>query len=136
MIELLVVIAIIGILSGIFMLSLQGARAKAKDARIVSALSQVRVRAETLYDGDYNAVSTSDSEISKLSTDISNQGGTLTLHSSASAWCAYSPLNVKEGNNTKYYCVDSSGKAGFTTTNPGSTGNCNGTTFVCPSNVQ
>ena len=134
LIELLVVIAIIGILSGIFMLSLQGARKKAKDARIVAALSQVRVRAETLYDGDYSDVTTSDPEISKLEADILKQGGQLTLvkNTDNSAWCAYSPLNT----GGKYYCVDSSGKAGFIDSSPSSS--CSGTATVpqCPDTVQ
>ena len=51
LIELLVVIAIIGILSGIVLVSLGGARAQARDARRQSDIRQV-VSAQEMYYGD------------------------------------------------------------------------------------
>ena len=50
LIELLVVIAIIGILSSVVLTSLTGARAKGRDTRRVSDISQLRLALEMYYD--------------------------------------------------------------------------------------
>ncbi|MFA6295692.1 MAG: prepilin-type N-terminal cleavage/methylation domain-containing protein [Candidatus Paceibacterota bacterium] len=50
LIELLVVIAIIGILTSIVMVSLQGARAKSRDAKIVSDIAQIQLALEQFFD--------------------------------------------------------------------------------------
>ena len=128
LIELLVVIAIIGILSSIVLVALRGARDKAKDARIVADLTQIRSIAEVLYDGDYGDVLITQADIAKLDTDIGRQGGTLSLEPAAPTtdYVAYSDLNV-----SGWYCVDSTGTAGFTETDPsGVVGN------VCPADTQ
>ena len=124
MIELLVVIAIIGILSSIVLVALRGARNKAKDARIVADLTQVRSIAEVLYDGDYGDLALTQTDIAKLVTDIDAQlpstavGLVINKTVGDTEYCAYSDLNVPIGAATNYYCVDSLGIAGFTTTNP------------------
>ena len=50
LIELLVVIAIIGLLASVVMASLNGARAKARDARRVADLKQIQTALELFYD--------------------------------------------------------------------------------------
>jgi len=50
LIELLVVISIIGMLSSIVLASLNTARAKARDARRISDLSQIALAMEFFYD--------------------------------------------------------------------------------------
>jgi len=127
LIELLVVIAIIGILSSIVLVALRGARTKAKDARIIADLSQIRSLAEVLYDGDYDALLVTQADMALLNTDITAQGGTLVLENGSSSYCAFSSLN-----GGGYYCVDSTGIAGETATDPSGTAYCDGTTFVCP----
>jgi prepilin-type N-terminal cleavage/methylation domain-containing protein len=130
LIELLIVIAIIGILSSIVLVALGGARDKAKDARIIADMSQIRSLAEVLYDGDYDALAAGQTDYDRVVADVSAQGGSVTLQkptSPANSYCAYSPLN--QGN---WYCIDSTGVAKETSTNPGGTGYCDGTTFVCP----
>jgi prepilin-type N-terminal cleavage/methylation domain-containing protein len=52
LIELLVVIAIIGILSSIVLASLQGARAKGRDARRVADIKQLQLALELYYDAN------------------------------------------------------------------------------------
>jgi len=120
LIELLVVIAIIGILASIVLVSLSGARNKAKDARITSALGQMRTVGEIMYDtdGNYNkmdcgtigdpCVCAGSSDIQTLCTDIYRQGGTdLAIYIDTKVpagenFCAISKLNSGD-----FWCVDS-----------------------------
>ena len=51
LIELLVVIAIIGILASVVLVSLQSARKKGNDARVISSVNQIRTSLETNYNG-------------------------------------------------------------------------------------
>lgn len=151
LIELLVVIAIIGILAAIVLVSLGGARAKARDARIVTDLSQIRTKAELVNaaEGSYTLLAcTYDDETKALCNDADKQcpsgtaacgaddadAGTedVVIHASADKYCAYTPLNTKYGGESDYFCVDSTGKAGNVASNPGVSSACDGTTFVCP----
>jgi len=105
LIELLVVIAIIGILAAIVLVSLSGARARAKDARIIADMGQLRTTAEVYYGEQetYSNLST-DPDEDRLATDIAAQGGTynILINSDGSGFCATAQLNSQE-----YWCVDS-----------------------------
>ncbi|MEK7537236.1 MAG: type II secretion system protein [Patescibacteria group bacterium] len=60
LVELLVVIAIIGVLATLLLLQLGGARAKARDAKRISDISQIRTAIEQYFDdnsGSYPAMS-------------------------------------------------------------------------------
>jgi len=105
LIELLVVIAIIGILAGIVLVSLSGARDRAKDGRIMADMNQIRSAAEVYYGNNNDSYSGLSSEVGNLTTDISNQGGSASVYvnSNGEAYCAVTTLNSGD-----YWCVDSS----------------------------
>ena len=133
LIEMLVVVAIIGILSSVILTALGPARDKAKDARVVSNVNQVRALAGVLGGDYYDAVpdinglsdipSITNPDIKALATDIETHGGELIVRKNAAtkstAYVAYSRLNLLIGDApdqlTNYYCVDSRGRVVFTT---------------------
>ena len=55
LVELLVVIAIIGVLSSVVLVSLNSARVKARDAKRVADLGNLRLALEGYYDGNYGS---------------------------------------------------------------------------------
>lgn len=152
LIELLVVIAIIGLLASIVLVSLGGARTRAKDTRVIVDMSQMRSEAEILYssDGNYGRVACSvidqdpaggcsctcsTTNIKKLCEDICSQGTgynlTMQPASPADKYCAY--VFLQAPSPTAYYCVDGPAMtAKQTTTNPGGTGYCVAATYICP----
>ncbi len=136
LIELLVVIAIIGILASIVLVSFPGATKKAKDSRIVSGIAQARTVMTYVEanDGSFNAFVCTHSDMITICADIANNnpdGIDPDISTSDDAACIYSKLNAKD---SYWYCADSTGVAGFTTTDPG--GTCvDGTSYTCPSDL-
>lgn len=131
LIELLVVIAIIGILSSIVLVALNGARDKARDARIIADMSQLRSVAEMNYDGNYDSVEGS-SDYTSLSSDVGEQGpSAINFHneSGEANYCAYASLN--EGGE---FCIDSTGAAREVADATDTTGGagCVGSSYTCP----
>ena len=105
LIELLVVIAIIGILAGIVLASLGGAKAKAKDARIIADMGQIRSAGEIYYDDNadsYVGFCTA-SDYSTLSADITTQGGSPYCLEVGNNYCVKTILNA----TNQSWCVDS-----------------------------
>jgi len=70
LIELLVVIAIIGILSSVVLTSLTSARAKGRDARRISDISQLRLALELYYDSQQSYPLESQAFPTDLSTSV------------------------------------------------------------------
>ena len=109
---------------------------KAKDTRIISALSQSRTVMAYTYsdDNNYDNFSCEQSDQINICRDVSNTGGFIIIAKNpainSNSACAFSAINNPD---TPWYCVDSSGRAGFTTVDPGRTGYClNGKSAVCP----
>jgi prepilin-type N-terminal cleavage/methylation domain-containing protein len=137
LIELLVVIAIIGILSAVVLASLNTARNKGKDARVISSVQQIRTLLEVGYNGAlYEDLSTTANQflttgpnytnINSLVTDAANQGGLITLISPTSrlTYAIYGRLPSSPTTAYRYFCIDSTGK-----TNPAATA---ATASTCP----
>ncbi|MCX6759708.1 MAG: prepilin-type N-terminal cleavage/methylation domain-containing protein [Candidatus Nealsonbacteria bacterium] len=122
LIELLVVIAIIGILASIVLVSLGGARAKARDARRQSDIRQISLAMEMYYD-EGQAYLTS----ATMPTTITNylpvvpkdpQGasyGWITNVSTSSKYCTFATL---EAPNAGYFAASHKGTKQVTTTAP------------------
>ena len=125
LIEMLIVVAVIGILSSVLLNALGPAKDKAKDARIIQEVNQVRALAETLYDGTYKNLETlpkaeiQNINLKSLADDITLQGGQLVIRKpSLNSYITYSKLNVMVGTadvpQINYYCVDATGRSGYT----------------------
>ena len=134
LIELLVVIAIIGILSSVVLTSLGSARTRAKDARVISDVQQIRTQIESdAAAGNYNVSFTAADTLNAtgnyatLTADATTNGGTITTKTTAvsgnyTAYAIYGQLPSQ--TTATYFCIDSTGK-----TNPAAAAK---TTVLCP----
>jgi len=128
LIELLVVIAIIGILAAIVLVSLGGARDKAKNARITADIEQIRSIAELIYDtaspNDYTLLCTTGeilngsptetaygAQLTSIATDVNNQNGAdgsvPTCYADSEDYCVSATL---AGGET--VCISNAGQMG------------------------
>ena len=106
LIELLVVIAIIGILASIVLVSLGGARNRAKDARIIADMGQLRSTAE-IFNGNESTYTglCANGDVATLKADIEAQGGASYLCQMATDGLSYC-IEAKI-NSGKWWCIDS-----------------------------
>ena len=80
LIELLVVIAIIGILASVVLVSLQSARKKAYDTRVIADVQQIKVALETNFNGNSYSDLTGATYISPLPTGaVGTTGGNINM---------------------------------------------------------
>jgi prepilin-type N-terminal cleavage/methylation domain-containing protein len=140
LIEMLIVIAIIGILSAAVLAGLGPARNKAKDARLISAMNQLRSIAEALYNPSSatpyanlkNADGSFQADLAKVDGDITSASAgsrSLTLDiGTGSYYTAYVSLLA----TNDIYCVDSTGFSGVPKTGkaPQVGEDCSGTAYV------
>lgn len=129
LIELLVVIAVIGLLASIVVVSTRSAITKGKDAQIQAAINQVRNIAEMIMNdnGSYaslcsgaglntNPSFTYGTQLGNIANQVSTaNGGTApTCYADVTSYCVSASL----ATTGKYFCVDNTGKATTTATNP------------------
>lgn len=143
LIELLVVIAIIGILSGLIIVSLGDATNQAKEAKIKSALDQLRPVAQLYYNkyGNYTSLATDPKVVNIYNEMVANgaqydsngatAGGAATptaigniVESTDPLWCA-SAITPSGG----CMCVDGTGKVKEVKTN---VNGCDCASTACP----
>ena len=120
LIELLVVIAIIGILASVVLVSLQSARKKGNDTRVISDVQQLRTQLESDYNastGYLTGIPTSNTfnatgVYAQLTTDAANNGGVINVVGTVASGAinAYAIYGNLPSNPTKYFCIDSTGK--------------------------
>jgi len=110
-------------------------RARPREARVISEMSQIRIKAELVNadEGSYKSLNCDyDEEMRALCKDIEEQTGSKpTIHTSENGYCAY----IKLIRSEEWYCigVGASGYVrGRVTTDPSTQGYCDGITFVCP----
>ena len=128
LIELLVVIAIIGILASIVLVSLGGARTKAKDASVKANMDTMRLAVEMYATGNNTYMllpsdektsydNAKDTAVAQGATFIVADGG----YFSATKYCIQCTLP-----GTGSWCLDSGGSVGGTAVA------CDNTDFNCP----
>lgn len=124
LIEMLIVIAIIGILSAAVLAGLGPARNKAKDARIISGMNQLRSIAEAIYNPSSNTpyanLAPGNADVDKVIKDINDAsaGGSSLDIVRLRGGEAYYAVTELLTNKLEIYCIDSAGNAKVRTAPP------------------
>lgn len=138
LIELLVVVAIIGILSSIVLVSLNSARAKARDASAKGSMSSIRAAAEIYYDTNGGSYGTNSDGVCQDGAIDSLEAAAVSEVDASNTNCTVSASGLDyaasiELNNGNTFCVDSTGFAGdfFPNGNPVADGTASTSNGVC-----
>lgn len=119
------------ILPSIVLVSLGGARERAKDPRIMADMNRLRITIEISYwerKEGFSGVNCSLAELSSICSDIKEYAGEMpTIKSATKNYCLY--VKLPSG---KYYCLTDVSSVRGTTIFPGGSGYCDGITFLCP----
>lgn len=123
LVELLIIILVTTVLLGIVIVTIGPSRNKGKDGEIIRGVNEARGVVEASYDPESAAPyskAMEDPRFSDISSEISKNGSSLDVSCDAAyTKCAFSASLLAD--DTKYYCVDTSGKIG---TKGGSNGSC------------
>lgn len=119
LIELLVVIAIIGILASVVLVSLQSARKKGNDTRVIANVQQMRTQLESDYNGSaYPTITAADTVpatgnyVTLAADATANNGGVTAIllrTNATSPFTTYAIYGRLPSDSTKYFCIDSTG---------------------------
>jgi prepilin-type N-terminal cleavage/methylation domain-containing protein len=113
LIELLVVVIIIGLLAGVLLITVRNAILKARDARIITALGQIRTQAEIYFDNQtpptYAGLNNNATVLTAVADANANGGNVQWGLCDVNGYVVWSRL---ASDNTLVQCVDSTGKAG------------------------
>ena len=121
LVELLIVIAILGILITLILVVVGSSRAKARDTRIRTGISQLRTTAETIYDSqgasylNWSQAPAYQSNLNIILNDIDTNYGdvpgvpyvTMIRDTQTKNFCISTPL---ASNPNLFYCVDGTGE--------------------------
>ena len=138
LIELLVVIAIIGILASIVLVAFPSANNKAKDARVLAAMTQLNKKAVAYYveNNNYTSFDCTLADVKPLCDDIKAKAKSYPITpdiirkgAGAANICGYAESNATAG---VYFCFDGTGIIGKTVAGTPPTATCTATVFTCP----
>ena len=125
LIELLVVIAMIGILSAVVLASLNTARSKGSDAAIQSDMTSIQTQAEIFYStGNTYAGMCADATVVKAMAGADSANGAGAAPTCTAIATAYAVSSQMLADNTKYWCVDSTGVSKQESAAPGAVTVC------------
>jgi len=111
-------------------------RGRAKEARIMADMNQIRSSAEVISDNEGSYVSftcTYNDTMNTICNDVEKQAGMKpTIYTTFDKYCSH----IKLLRGERWFCIDSRGNNYVTNVNPSTLGYCDGKTFICPPRAE